>query len=294
MATALPCDAGRCFWQPSAAEETRLTSSAKRRMRDRRSTIRHSQRQSSEVKKYLLEGPRHSVLSFAALQADADEFMPRVDLVLAALEESGINTGNSQLEGTNAFVTAYQYEGVDRVMEPGHLHPETGSVGQTRVAATRRSTQSECTAEQLPALPCADVDSIVVNQIYVPGRKCLTETCLAEVLPFVVTPPPGQCTVVADAANVQLEKGEKLHLAKPARVFKQQSANKTLRGLDVAAIGDGKAVSDNPMLAEGVVTVLESGFARVKVAGYARASSGGAVHFVRGWIDNAAIDKDAG
>ena len=102
--------------------------------------------------------------------------------------------------------------------------------------------------------------------------------------------------VVVDTGSMdgRFSAGDTHHLVKPSRVYKHQGGNKTLRGLDVAAIGDGKAFSDNPMFVEGVVIVLQVGTHRVRVTGYARAGISGGRYKVSGWIAKSDASKSQG
>ena len=115
MATALPCDASLSDWQPCAARLKKNTSSAKRRLRYRRSSILCAQKQSATIKS-MFWSMTVSQRSHT-LRAEADEFVPEVELVLAALQEEQY---------------AEDEEGAQCVV-PG-----------------RRKLQDTCQAEQLP------------------------------------------------------------------------------------------------------------------------------------------------
>lgn len=177
-----------------------------------------------------------------------------------------------------------------------YLHSETGDAVRTPVAATRRSTRSECTAEALHVLPSADADSVVVNQVYVPGRKCPTEPCLAEVLPETCVPPLNACKIIAirseseeeavsfDEEDQKFKAGDEC-VWPPTRLYKHPTANKTLRGFDVRGIGDVHPCADNPMMLEGQATVIEVGNSRLKVRGKARVEPGGQLYYAKGWAN---------
>ena len=247
-----------------------VTPSAKRRMRDRRSTIRQCQKRSIDVKAYLFN---------ACLSVDTYTFNPQVELILSQLKavevcrnyECAVLASSSTLQG----------------------HMPWNQM--TSVTGVRRKIRSECTAEQLPALPCVDVSSIVVNSAFVPERYCSRQPCTADVLPELVTPAFASCIVreVGDA-RTKLVSGDRRTLSRPARVYKHSHGNKTLRGLDNTAIGDGHVHSDLPMQIDGDVNVLETSSSRVRVRGYARPCLASSAHHVRGWIVNEAFEEDNG
>ena len=113
--------------------------------------------------------------------------------------------------------------------------------------------------------------------------------CLPEALPSIVTPTSAECIVEADITTAKFEEGDRHNLRKPARVYKHASANKTLWGSDIRAIGEAHVLRDSPLFVEGAVGILERAAERVRVVGYARAEAGGALHRIRGWIEKEAV-----
>ena len=72
----------------------------------------------------------------------------------------------------------------------------------------------------------------------------------------------------------------KVKLPEPVRVYKDFATSNSLRGMDF--LGDGLTLRDRPILMEGVITIIEDGAQRCRVAGRARAEVGGALYKVRG------------
>lgn len=94
MAMGLPCDA-ESYWQPSAARLMKITSSAKRRMRYRRSSIICAQKHAVSIKSIVCQGTAQA--QQYKMRAEAIEFVPQVDIVLSSLmEKSHLDNSNWQ------------------------------------------------------------------------------------------------------------------------------------------------------------------------------------------------------
>ena len=121
-------------------------------------------------------------------------------------------------------------------------------------------------------------------------RREVAETVFQGGLPYIPTPSFGEVAVTADTDQTMrdpavFEVGQRFVLKSAVRVYKSPFANRTLRGCDIKAIGDGHALQDKPMMIEGKVRVLEKSTQRVKVSGHACAEAEGTVHYVKGWIE---------
>ena len=82
-----------------------------------------------------------------------------------------------------------------------------------------------------------------------------------------------------------LEVGKRFKLKNSLRVYKKTLANRTLRGSDIKAIGEGHALQDNPLMINRFVRILEESNHRVKVTGSAFAELEGTAHRVVEWIE---------
>ena len=137
MATALPCDADWSYWQPRAAGWKKDTSSAKRRMRYKRSSILGAQKQAFTLKSMFCtittSTPSHT------LRAEANEFVPQVEMVLVALSE---------------------------------VHYASGDEGAKCVVPKRRELQTTCQAEQLPVITLVSEAEVFVVEECADGVQC--------------------------------------------------------------------------------------------------------------------------
>ena len=117
-----------------------------------------------------------------------------------------------------------------------------------------------------------------------PLRKTPRATAGAETLPESSVPAIRDCSIAYDDDGTITQRTS-FTIAVPSRVYKHAAGNKSLRGLDIRAIGDKHALCDKPMMIQGLVRVICFGDSRVQVVGKAQLEAGGRAYSVTGWID---------
>ena len=263
--------------------------SVRRRDRLRKVALRHSVRQTAELKQYLYvsagsensywSGSDDQCCSGVGLNPEAEAFLPENYNVAV-----GWHSDDKQLNEVLRCLAPEKYCSSGEVeIVSMHRHPEKAMMSDTG-ASDRKRLRETCHAEGLVS-PLTLPANIIVNATYVLTRRKLKETITVDSLPVVDTPVmtvvKSQSAVLADEAH--------LALTRPMRVYKVPFANKTLRGTDIRVIGEAHVLRDSPLFVEGVVDVLERRGQRSRIVGYARAEAGGALHRVRGWIENEAV-----
>ena len=148
-------------------------------MRDRRVAVRHAQRASLDLCMQFREDLNNGVECWSS-----GYNAQRVAVIDYLLDKSSLVNG----------------------IRDGDTSVVVSSVCVHAVIGKRRELRIECTSEGLPTLPQVDACSVVVSKE--PERRCLRETCAADVLLHVATPIIADRTVFAlGDAFAKLQKG---------------------------------------------------------------------------------------
>ena len=188
MVTDLPCVAAADRWRHPCADGS-LTRSSRRRMRYRRVAVRRAHLQTVALKSFLNGSLCQSHKS--GLNVAATAFVPAT-----FIEADRYGCSLNEVMPDASFC----YQQLDEVLEcdgvPTHRHPEFyGAVDPTFLGiGVRKCLRETCVVDCLLELP-ATPTNITVNTSYVPARRMLNETGIAEVLQHIVTPALSTCDV---------------------------------------------------------------------------------------------------